>query len=103
MYYRALYSINVLGLVMYAGVIVLYKLWVYLYGVCFRTTHSAINSHKILCVVDNRAMPRKSTFDVPFSTRYSARRFRRLWQFLVMTAGITKRECQFAAHYLLRG
>jgi len=34
----ALYSINVLGLFMYASVIVLYKLWVYLYGVCFRTT-----------------------------------------------------------------
>jgi len=64
---------------------------------------SAINSHKILCVVDNRDMPRKSTFDVPLSTRYSARRFRRLWQFLGMTTGIMKRECQIAALYLLRG
>ena len=54
---------------------------------------SAMNSHKILYVVDNRDMPRKLPFDVPFSTTYSARRLRRLWQFLGMTNGITKCEC----------
>jgi len=60
---------------------------------------SVINSR----VVDNRDMARKLTFDVPFSTRYSARRLRRLWQFLSMTDGITKCECQIAALYLLHG
>lgn len=64
---------------------------------------SAINSHKILCAVDNRDVPRKLTFDTPFSTGYSDRRLRLLWQFLGMTDGITRFECQIAALYLLRG
>jgi len=64
---------------------------------------SAKNSHKILRVVDNRDIPRKLTFDVPFSPRYSDRHLRRLWQFLGMTDGITRCECQMAARYLLRG
>jgi hypothetical protein len=54
---------------------------------------SAINSNKILCVVDNLDMPRKLTFDVPFSTRYS-NRWGSLWQFLGVTDGITRCECQ---------